>query len=602
MSDSTQKSASRAFSRRTLVRVLFVSACLLTVIAIFYTEENWRGKRAWKSCREQLEAKGVDFNWKTRIPPLVPDDQNIFKAHKMAEWFVKPRQAGTSNELIWKCSGVADCLGHESSNAIAQIKVVGLLAEVLTDEADIILQYTNNILPSADPVQCEKLRQVVHSVLRPWAIASNGPSLNGVQDYTFLANRPEASAPTVRVTVRTDKMLGSKEVAELFPHNLLATVFPGGGNLRIETNSLNLFEGFLPNPKICTAAEYLACTDRLELEFDQIRSALKRPYSRRAGDYEHTWEVPIPNFITIRTVAQILSQRVQCELLLGNPQGAFRDLTLLHDLSRLGGGKPMTLVAAMINVALSGLYTSVIADGLRLHAWQEPQLVALQAQLQQIELLGPLVEAMDTERVSACHMFETTKPADLETIFAIGSDNPSIWYKIQDPFYWALHCMPRGWFYQNMAALAQREQSFIEIIDPSRELMDTRKADNTINAAIAWVTRPSPYTILARVAMPNYLKACQTVARNQTMASLALIACGLERYRLTHHEYSETLAELKPEFLPKPPHEILNDQPFKYRRVASEKFLLYSVGWNEVDDGGTSGKAISEGDWVWEGT
>jgi hypothetical protein len=601
MTDSTEKSASRALPFRIQVRLLFGAACLLTLIAIFYTEENWRGKRAWKSCRKQLEARGVDLNWKTRIPPLVPEDQNIFKAPKMAEWFVKPRQAGTSNELIWKCSGVADCLGQESSNAIAQIKVVGLLAEVLIDDADIILHYTNNVLPSADPVQCEKLRQVVHSVLWPWAIASNGPSMNGVQDYTFLAKPPEAPAPTVRVIVRTDKMLGPKEVAELFPHNLLATVFPGGGDLRIETNSLNLFEGFLPHPKICTAAQYLACTDRLEPEFDQIRSALKRPYARREGDYEHTWEVPIPNFITIRTVAQTLSQRAQCQLLLGNPERALRDLTLLYDLSRLGGGKPMTLVAAMINVALSGLYTSVIAEGLRLHAWREPQLVALQEQLQQIELLGPLVEAMDTERVSACHMFETTKPDDLESIFAIGRDNPSIWYKIQDPFYWALHCMPRGWFYQNMAALAQREQSLIETIDPSRGLIDPRKVDDFGNAAIAWVTKSSPYTLLARVAMPNYLKACQTVARNQTMANQALVACGLERYRFIHQEYPETLADLKPELLPKPRNEVFSGQPFKYHRVASDRFLLYSVGWNGVDDGGTRGKSLSEGDWVWEG-
>src|SRR3974390_1928719 len=114
MLNPTQKSASRVFTRRNLTRRLFWAACLLTLVAIFYTEENWRGKRAWDNCRKQLEAKGVDLNWRTRIPLPVPDDQNIFKAPNIAEWFVKPRQAGTSNELIWKCSACAECIGRQS--------------------------------------------------------------------------------------------------------------------------------------------------------------------------------------------------------------------------------------------------------------------------------------------------------------------------------------------------------------------------------------------------------------------------------------------------------------------------------------------------------
>jgi len=160
--------------------------------------------------------------------------------------------------------------------------------------------------------------------------------------------------------------------------------------------------------------------------------------------------------------------------------------------------------------------------------------------------------------------------------------------------------MPRGWFYQNMAELAQREQSFIEAIDPSRDVMATRKVDEVGNESIAWVTSRSPYAILARVATPNYLKACQTVARNQTSVNQALVACGLERYRLAHGEYPDALSDILPDFLQKLPHEVINDQPFKYRRLARDKFLLYSVGWNEVDDGGTPGKVVSEGDWLWD--
>ena len=63
-------------------------ALLATLIALFYTEENWRGKRAWDNCKRELEARGAALDWNAYIPPPVPDDQNIFKAPKMQEWFV----------------------------------------------------------------------------------------------------------------------------------------------------------------------------------------------------------------------------------------------------------------------------------------------------------------------------------------------------------------------------------------------------------------------------------------------------------------------------------------------------------------------------------
>jgi hypothetical protein len=64
-------------------------ACLATLTGLFYAVENWRGKRAWEKCRRELEAKGEVLDWNAFIPAPVPDEQNIFKAPKMAEWFVK---------------------------------------------------------------------------------------------------------------------------------------------------------------------------------------------------------------------------------------------------------------------------------------------------------------------------------------------------------------------------------------------------------------------------------------------------------------------------------------------------------------------------------
>ena len=109
----------------------------------------------------------------------------------------------------------------------------------------------------------------------------------------------------------------------------------------------------------------------------------------------------------------------------------------------------------------------------------------------------------------------------------------------------------------------------------------------------------SPYAIMSVRAIPNFLKATRTMARNQTMANEAFIACGLERYRLAHGQYPETLEVLVPQFAQKLPHDIVGGQPLKYHPTLNGRFVLYSVGWNEKDDGGVAGKAVEEGDWVW---
>jgi hypothetical protein len=60
-----------------LCSILIVLAVLIGLIAIFYAEENWRGKRAWEDFKREWEAKGEKFDWQSVVPPAVPDEQNF---------------------------------------------------------------------------------------------------------------------------------------------------------------------------------------------------------------------------------------------------------------------------------------------------------------------------------------------------------------------------------------------------------------------------------------------------------------------------------------------------------------------------------------------
>ena len=46
------------FSGRIARRMLIALAWIVTLVVLFYTEENWRGARAWDKYRQQLAASG----------------------------------------------------------------------------------------------------------------------------------------------------------------------------------------------------------------------------------------------------------------------------------------------------------------------------------------------------------------------------------------------------------------------------------------------------------------------------------------------------------------------------------------------------------------
>ncbi len=77
------------FDWRPWRRALVIVGCIIVLVAAFYAEENWRGKRAWERCRRDLEARGEVLDWNAYVPAPVPDEQNIFKAPKIADWFTR---------------------------------------------------------------------------------------------------------------------------------------------------------------------------------------------------------------------------------------------------------------------------------------------------------------------------------------------------------------------------------------------------------------------------------------------------------------------------------------------------------------------------------
>jgi hypothetical protein len=455
-----------------LRRWLFSIAAFATLIALCYAEEDWRGKRAWEQAQQQLEAQGIDMNWDHYVPPQVPDDQNIFKAPKMREWFVRTSPPQPPTEWEWGKRLTANPKTASATNAI-------------TTEAD--------------------------------------------------------------------------------------------------------------------ARDYLAWSDQFTPDFHLMREALKRPYARIEGDYSRPFSAPIPDFVRLRAVARVLAERAHCFLLLHEPDRALAELTLAHDLCRAceaaPSGQPMFLVLAMINVAITGLWVDHIGDGLRLHVWQEPQLVVLEDQLKDVRLLHFVAESFKGEPAATRRTFEME--ILLKNDYPV--DSTKGFFDSTKGFF---SITPRGWLYQNLVNLVTAYQMREGNLDPVRELVSPSACKQNADRVETFLEVKSPFRIFAAIAVANFSKATQTVARNQNLANEALVACALERYRMAHNEYPESLDALAPQFIEKLPHDIINGGPLKYRREG-DSFVLYSIGWNEKDDGGVSVHSKNglpewdNGDWVW---
>ena len=103
--------------------------------------------------------------------------------------------------------------------------------------------------------------------------------------------------------------------------------------------------------------------------------------------------------------------------------------------------------------------------------------------------------------------------------------------------------------------------------------------------------------------LPALNRVMLKTAAAQTAVNQAAIACAVERHRLANGHFPEKLDALVPQFISKMPYDLLTGEPYKYRRTDDGRFVLYSVGWDEKDDGGVSGKTLfddQQGDWVWE--
>lgn len=341
---------------------------------------------------------------------------------------------------------------------------------------------------------------------------------------------------------------------------------------------------------------------------EELRQASARPDSRFEVEYkpDNPWTILLPHLMRVKETCQRLNLRACAELAEGKSGDALQDVKLELYMADTMDREPF-IISYLVHIACLQSGVQPVWEGLAGHRWTSSELEELQSRLSQYNLFEALQKPLHAECAMGAYVVEAINKRGLGFLAQLGnteggaSDN-------QVAMDFVGHIIPSGWYDQERIHYCQRyEDEFQGAMDiASKEVFPRHVAANAL-AQDNLRTTPwqaiRRHEVLARMMLPALERLPVKAAIAQTTVDQAAVACALERYRLSKGQFPESLQLLVPDFIKEVPNDVIGGKPLKYRRSDDGQFVLYSIGWNEKDDGGVPGKSLfdeTNGDWVWQ--
>jgi hypothetical protein len=101
--------------------------------------------------------------------------------------------------------------------------------------------------------------------------------------------------------------------------------------------------------------------------------------------------------------------------------------------------------------------------------------------------------------------------------------------------------------------------------------------------------------LLVKLVAPPMVPPARTVCRTRAMLRCAIAALALERFRLAHGRWPDSLAALVPQYIPRVPIDPYDGAPLRFRRK-TDRVVVYSVRADgQNNDGNLAGSANTSG-------
>lgn len=337
---------------------------------------------------------------------------------------------------------------------------------------------------------------------------------------------------------------------------------------------------------------------------DELNVASKRPKSRFNVRYdeENPWGILIPHLAVLRNVAQLNQIRALAELSLNQPDKALEDLKFSLRLADSIRDEPF-VISQLVRIAIVHHSLQIVWEGCAGRHWSVAQLESIQDSLSRLSFLVSVDRSLAAERIASFITIDQLRngPNRAELWKALGSGDaplislfPSGWLDLES-------VNANQWFDEMLAALDAAGNR----INPELSDRAQQHFDRSTSSGSSGIFR---HELMSRALLPGIADLLRKVSHAQDSVELARVACALERFRQVDGHYPASLNELVPRYLAGLPTDVLTGEPFRYRRSTDDHIVLYSVGWNEKDDGGvipptkkgSLRNELREGDWVWE--
>lgn len=305
---------------------------------------------------------------------------------------------------------------------------------------------------------------------------------------------------------------------------------------------------------------------------ERLADLATRAYAQFPFDYSQAPALRAPHVTPMLTVAQILSTRAMAQLEIGRPTPAFNDIQQIFRLADKTRDEP-SFICLLVRVSMIRMGLDTLQKGLEKQAWNDNQLAAFDLELRGFDLMPEVATTARMERGAFNQFFNDT----------IAKAPTSKKARV-------------AFFRRDQATFNRLSQEWIDHLDTLNESGFRQKVgveEKVLAIKSGWQRYFHIMTILALPAIEGIE---DRTLDTQSRISMARIACALERYRLAKGSLPEHLDELVPEFLPALPKDIIAHEAFRYRRTSDDKYMLYSVAMNLVDEGG---KTDANEDWVW---
>ena len=343
----------------------------------------------------------------------------------------------------------------------------------------------------------------------------------------------------------------------------------------------------------------LVALESYAADMAKMANDVRRPHSRFDVRYEDSFAALLPHLAVQRQAAILFSLRASACLTKDDIEGALLDTITTILLAESLATEPL-IISQLVRSAILQIGVQPFWEGVVDRKWTAAHLAKLRDALQPINLMEGMALAFRGERNMINYWMDRMRVGEADMageLDMITGESNLLGISLPD-------CL----VYQNQFHINRIiTENVLTGIDLENSRLVARQFKSLEEEVRMLQEDFPPYHFIAGMLLSAYDKMGIKVSANQAAVDQALIVTALESHRLAKGGYPPSLDALSPEWLATVPGDWFSGDGLVYSPNADGTFALYSIGYNETDDGGEFSfvedkrRAIQfeEGDWPW---